>query len=420
LDYTYSATAALLSVVSNMGYRINFTYDNTANSITVCGFNLSVNYATATTNCSASPLKVVYGFVAPTTDSMSLSTVTHADGTVTTYVLNNGRVTCIRPRNSSVCSVQNEYWPLSTDSPVSAGQKPDQVRRQTLPSGEVWLYEMDTSAFGADAPPVGPRDLMAGTERTTYGSMTDPLGNQTIVTYLFGIVRSVTGPAGVTRYTYNGLQPTEVIEPEGNRISFGYDEAGNNIAQAQSAKTGSSDSVIQIQQTFPTITSFFSQSPNGICSSPVLCNKPISRTDARGGVTDFTYDSTHGGVLTVTGPAVGGIRPQTRNTYVQRQAVVLDAGGAYVATGAPIWLLSQTSSCKTGAALGSGCAIVGDEVITSYDYGPVTGANTLLLRGTVVDSGGGMNLRTCYRYDSLGNRVSETRPEGTVGLTACP
>jgi hypothetical protein len=150
-----------------------------------------------------------------------------------------------------------------------------------------------------------------------------------------------------------------------------------------------------------------------------LCNKPLSEIDANGNQTDFTYDQAHGGILTVTGPAVNGIRPQTRSAYVQRQAMIRNASNAIVATGVPIWLLSQTSTCRTGAASGNGCAIAGDEVITTYDYGPATGANNLLLRGVVVDAGG-LNLRTCYRYDTLGNRISETRPEGTTALTACP
>ena len=36
------------------------------------------------------------------------------------------------------------------------------------------------------------------------------------------------------------------------------------------------------------------------CTNVVICNKPTSTSDARGNTTDYTYDATHGGVLTVT------------------------------------------------------------------------------------------------------------------------
>jgi YD repeat-containing protein len=56
-------------------------------------------------------------------------------------------------------------------------------------------------------------------------------------------------------------------------------------------------------------------------------------------------------------------------------------------------------------------------VRTLYDYGPDAGPNNLLLRGTSV-SADGTALRTCYGYDPLGRKVSETRPGAQ--LAACP
>jgi hypothetical protein len=125
-------------------------------------------------------------------------------------------------------------------------------------------------------------------------------------------------------------------------------------------------------------------------------------------------------VLTETLPSVNGIRPQTRYSYLQRQAWVKSAGGGYVQTGQPVWLLASKSICKTGAAAtsGVGCALgSSDEVITTYDYGPDSGPNNLLLRGMVQDAGR-LNLRTCYGYDPRGNKISETKPRG-AGAT-CP
>lgn len=191
------------------------------------------------------------------------------------------------------------------------------------------------------------------------------------------------------------------ISPEGNKTEFTHDQYGNVLEIRQKAKTGSSLADIVTTASYN-------------CATELLCKKPQSTTDANGNLTDYTYSSTTGQPLTVTGPAVNGIRPQTRYTYTLRSA--RDVNGN--ALQPPISLLTQESTCKTTAASGAGCAGgAADEVKTTYEYGPTTGPNNLQLRGTVVDAGG-LNLRTCYTYDNLGRRISETQPEGT-GST-CP
>jgi hypothetical protein len=147
------------------------------------------------------------------------------------------------------------------------------------------------------------------------------------------------------------------------------------------------------------------------------CSKPTSVTDARGAVTVYTYAPEHGGVLTETLPAVNGINPQKRYTYAQRSAWIANGAGGWVQAASPVWVLVRMSVCKSGAASGAGCATAGDEVITTYDYGPDSGPNNLNLRGNVVDAGG-LSLRTCMSYDAIGNKVSETKPR--AGLTSCP
>jgi YD repeat-containing protein len=140
--------------------------------------------------------------------------------------------------------------------------------------------------------------------------------------------------------------------------------------------------------------------------------------DARGNQTDYTYDPTHGGVLTETAPAdVNGIRPQMRYTYVQRKPWLKNSSGGYAA-GSPIWKLYSVSYCRTSAAASTGgCTAQNDEVVTTFDYGPDSGPNNLLLRGQVVTADG-ISHRTCYTYDVFGNMLSETTPNAS--LTSCP
>lgn len=162
-----------------------------------------------------------------------------------------------------------------------------------------------------------------------------------------------------------------------------------------------------------------SASYDATCGNAVKCNKPNWVKDAAGNESDFTYDPVHGGVLTETRPAdPNGIRPQNRYTYVQRYAWFLNSGGTLTRSTDPIWKLASVSYCRTGApgASGTGCAIAGDEVVTTYDYGPDSGPNNLWLRGQVVTAGG-QSLRTCFGYDKFGNKISETPPR--AGLAVC-
>ena len=145
-------------------------------------------------------------------------------------------------------------------------------------------------------------------------------------------------------------------------------------------------------------------------------NKPLTMTDARGHSTRWTYSEEHGGVLTETGPAVDGVTPQKRYSYVQRYARLADGSAAET----PVWLLDRMAFCRTGNPAGAGCALgPADEVVTTYDYGPDIAGNNLHLLGQAVTADG-QTLRTCYAYDGLGRKISETSPNGTAGLSSCP
>lgn len=160
---------------------------------------------------------------------------------------------------------------------------------------------------------------------------------------------------------------------------------------------------------------------------PRSAAKPLTRTDARGNTTEYSYSPDHGGLLTETGPppSAGAPRPQTRHDYAQRYAWIANGSGGYQhASSTPIWVRTATSLCRTSAATGNpaaACATAGDEVRTAYDYGPDGGPNTLLLRGQTVtstDNGVTTILRTCYGYDALGRRISQTLPNANLG--SCP
>ena len=124
---------------------------------------------------------------------------------------------------------------------------------------------------------------------------TDP---QTVVVANTSIGRltSVTDPLSrQTSFQHDGNgRLTLTTQPEGNSVGYTYDARGNVTEVRLREKDDTSDTGDDIVTT----ASF-----NSSCANVVTCNRPNSVTDARGFRTDFTYDSTHGGIVSVTRPA---------------------------------------------------------------------------------------------------------------------
>lgn len=462
------ASFQIHSIISNRGYAIIIDYNASGNIQTICGFNTVVQFVSNTSTCAGATLKTSYGY---SPDGSALMSVTDPLGRVTQFIGYGGGPLCVTLPNSSICEIQNVYGTLPTDpffpgtniQPAVAG--PDMVRIQTTANGDVWRYDYELGENPQDVP------IITGRPRYTQSRMAGPEGQSATLDYDRGVLVDLNTSATILNFKYpqqvftgqiqNSLSPVvfdyHAVTPalvtsfEGNREYYFYDARGNvtfrlswpkGAAPPTSAATGGpliSTTDVDLARCcilpdFPAIVPgglIFGQAflpsfpagslfPTGCGAGPAdakRCDKPVNRTDERGNVTDYTYDPAHGGVLTETASAVNGIRPQTRYVYAQRYAWIKNSSGAFVQATTPIWVLTQKSYCKAGAAAGAGCAVAGDEVKTAYDYGPDSGPNNLLLRGTIVDAGG-LNLRTCYSYDWRGNKVSETSPRS--GLAVCP
>lgn len=199
-------------------------------------------------------------------------------------------------------------------------------------------------------------------------------------------------------------------DPEQGGISLGRDNRNNITVAERVPKFGSGLSPVTIYSAvYPTH-----------CENPRTCNKPTSETDARGAITNYTYDPAHGGLLTKMEPAptAGSARPLTVRTYIQKYAHVKNAGGALVPETTPIWLPATETICQTTAGSSTPvCDSGAQQATTAYEYGADGTADSLLLRGVAVTAGG-VTLRTCYSYDSLGRKISETQP--AANLATCP
>jgi YD repeat-containing protein len=235
------------------------------------------------------------------------------------------------------------------------------------------------------------------------GGARDAKGNSTpgTETLYGGSTVSITSRDGtVMGFAYTvANQPNSVVTPLGIKTEYAYDARGNLEKITRTPIPNSGQPVLVQSASYP-----------GTCTNYLTCNKPTSVTDANLGTSNFEYDSTHGGVLKVKSPAVNGIRPEVTYKYGPRNAWYRDASGTMTKDTRAIYVLESESFCRTTSAAADGsCATPGDQVVTTYEYGPDSGPNNLILRGKAVTADG-RTLRTCYGHDKQGNKIWETSP----------
>lgn len=329
----------LQSVTNTLGYQLSFTYasnsaDATGITLTkVTALNNAVEYCSPTANgCT---LTNTWPSLTFAINGSGYQTVTDALSRTTTYAIASGIVVGI-------------FWPDNgTGTPTRTfGYSSGKVA--TVYNGSaLWSYSYSTSGSTRTTTVVDPNSVAAAyvsnTSTNRLTSVTDSLNN-------------------TTSYLYDSLgRQTRVTAPEGNYTNVTYDARGNITEERQVAKSGSGLSDIVETAAF-----------DSTCSNQITCNQPNSTTDARGYRTDYTYDSTHGGVLTVTQPAPSGstpigsgTRPQTRYAYTQYYAWYKNSGGTIVQAPSQVYRLTSTSACATN----SSCSGGSDETLTTIGYG---------------------------------------------------
>jgi len=296
-------------------------------------------------------------------------------------------------------------------------------------NGQAWSY---SSSFSTGAPP-GHGDWLHSVT-TPLGTSMHATGNATPGSEtLEGPTDSITHYDGtVDKYERSVRNVVySVTTPMGVKKVYSFESYRSNLSQiTQQPISGSGLSNLVETATYPEVGVY-------PCVNIVTCNKPTAVVDANSHETDYTYDPTHGGVLTQTDPAgPNGIRPEIVRTYLQHHAWYLNSSGTMTEDSHPIWLLATESTCQKTAVSGSSCVGgANDQVVTSYDYGPNSGPNNLLLRGKTVT---GYNpvpsyvpvtgtyttaptiqtLRTCYAHDMQGNKIWET--SANANPSSCP
>lgn len=281
--------------------------------------------------------------------------------------------------------------------------------------GRVWIPGSSSIQFPGDSSPSVVATITSGvvTSVTNHGvttnysrsvagnvvtmTVTDALSHSRVVTgdLAKGRITSVQDELGrTTSFQYDSSgRLTRTMLPEGNYTQLTYDSRGNVTETRSVAKSGSGLADVVATASYP-----------ATCTNAKTCNKPTSTTDPRGNVTDYTYDSNHGGVLTVTAPAPtgGAVRPQTRFGYTLTSAPV---------AGEPsIYMLTSTSACQTTASCTGGA----DEAKSTIGYS----GNLLPTTATAGNGTGTLTATVTSTYDPEGNLLTVDGPlSGTADTT---
>lgn len=210
-----------------------------------------------------------------------------------------------------------------------------------------------------------------------------------------------------TTHQYEELTPgyrhVGTTRPDGDFTTFTYDARRNITQVRQVAKPGSGLADIYQYASYPEVGA-------AICANAKTCNKPdwvtvagpASGTPSSLPKTAYTYDASHGGLLTETKPAPGSgpyaaIQPQTRYTYAT-------AGG--------VTRVANVKSCRTTAS----CAGTADETVVETTYNSKRVPSLVVTRaGNNTTAFTATNTRAAMTYTPQGDVESLDGPlSGTV------
>lgn len=363
----------LQAVSTNAGYFIHFTYANDVFSSTGSGWATMTKVKglnSATDSCvpqSFSCAQTGRPEQSIQVPQAGVYDYTDAEGRATRYTLSSGNVVAIRLPGST----SDDFTVSYLNSLVSS------VTNRGVATGYSFADSNGIRTTTVTRPGGSTRVLTFDIAKKLLLSDKDELGR----------IRS---------YQYDSNNRlTRSTEPEGNYTQLTYDSRGNATETRQIAKSVGPSHIVAAAS-YPST-----------CTNPKTCNRPVSTTDPRGNVTDYTWDASHGGLLSVTAPAptTGANRPQTRVSYSR-----LDANGNASSSG--IIVPTGSSTCQTGVA--PGCLGTANElkITIAYGYG---------LQPSSISRAAGNNSIVATQtaaYDAVGNLLTLDGPlSGTADTT---
>jgi YD repeat-containing protein len=444
----------LRRATNSKGYAVLFEYSSVAskNVITkACAYNLAVAFAPTNNVCNSSAAQTTSYTYANVATRVRMATSTDVLGHVWTY----------SHTDSGGTLTQSFYQPGEATAyltnTIDDEQTPEfgengKVTRQDFADGTYFTYTYALVPGEVHGDALAPRSIFGGnysnTDGTSWGALGDihpvPLQNQgsgpsgggytvpglDILTYRYQVTPGPTNITPPNGFQSNSTGPGLIVidycdriakqtypdacfygpiqrktYPEGNYSEFWWELAPNRVTRVEHhPKPGSSDPVLV-------------QTAEYNCSPRICKAKPTAQTDANGNRSDMEYSTVHGGMTRSRGPAVGGIRPETRYTYAQKYAWLKNSGSGYSQAADPIWVRTSQYSCISSAMDSNGNCAAGanDKVTTTYEYeqGSSSKGSNLLRLGSAITADG-QTLRTCMTYDAQGRPISETQPNANL------
>ncbi len=410
----------LQSVNSSTGYQLKFSYfedsifdqydaDYWILIASVKGINNAVEYCNPSADsCSLTGDWPSVSYLNTTSGTDNLLTITDKAGHQTRFRRNNlKRITGIKRPSESADGVVVAYDTSSHVQTIThVGSPGNYVRNYTWTAGSGTLTAVSSDSLGHT------RTTTANT--TQHVILTDKNALNQVTTY--------------TPDAYGRI--TTVEAPEHNKVITTYGARGNVSSVTRRDKSGTAANDIVTSATYP-----------ATCTSPYTalnCNLPLTTTDERGNVTNYSWSPAHGQLLSVTRPAdAAGVRPETRYAYTGEYAYYHNGASTWINSSAPIYKATSISTCRV-ATSGSPASCVGtaDEQVTTIAYPGSTAANnvqpisvtkkagnnTLTSTKTLAyDNNGqlstidgpyaGTNDQVQMRYDSVGQVIGRVGPD---------
>jgi hypothetical protein len=410
-DFSYNANGDLKLVEDSSGYALVFDHDGNGDITAACAFNRADTYVNASSTCGGASLKTTYTYETINSKRF-LITATDVLGAATQYTNSIYGITCIKPPGFTQCQVS-----------MTISNK-GRVLSQTLLDGGTWGIAGDNPEDTNRAEAVAPED------GSNEGYVSNPAGGATYIDFTLSSPYEMRDPLGrVTSFRFSGgwryNDPynfarahgtflDEATYPGGQKYLAEYNGRFKAISkETLVAKPGSG---------LPPLVKEYGYTPSCTVSPGTYqnCAKPIWIKDPNLNQTDFAYE-THGAIKSEMQPAAAANEPRPLKlyTYDQKYAYIKNSSGTLVQAATPIWVLATETVCQTmdGADPDAACNAGAEQMVTTYEYGATGTANNLRVRGKVVTADG-ISLRTCFGYDSQGNRVWETGAR--AGLTSCP
>ncbi|MBD3813677.1 MAG: RHS repeat protein, partial [Betaproteobacteria bacterium] len=385
----------LESVNNNAGYQLKYTYGANAPSSSnvdawyritrVTAINNAVQYCNPTiitANCNLTSNWPYLDYTVTTSGTDTLESVTDILGREARFRTDaSSRLTGIKRPSEAADGVTITY---NSSSKVSSITAPEGYSRTyawaTDPGG--LLTSISNDALGRQ------RTVVTNTDQSVIESDTDALGH-------------------TTSYEYDAYgRVTAIVAPEGGRTEITRDARGRVTLVRRKAKPGTGLADITTSATYPALVSGTGYMM--YCANGVTCDSPLTTTDARGKVTNYTYDQSTGALTEAKLPAdSAGVRPATRYTYSARYARYLNSGGAVAQAATPIAVLDSVSTCRVGAS----CTGTADERVTEFTYPSGTGVSNLQPVSVTARSGdNSLTATSGLTYDAQGNQVTIDGP----------